>query len=1327
MADDIKINLGLDANGLFAGLDEALKQVNSTVKSMPDVGEALAQGVPKASSTLKSYVDEQKQLLVALKLQGKEGSDSYKEIEKGIIDAKAELNKLEQAAKDVDASLEAAFDGEAVGGFQGALQGLKGGLSDAFSGGLIGGLVGGGIAGAIQTGIGAIVDGFGAVIDAGRGLISAQGDLQAQTGATGAEFEALKTAADEAFLGGVGESVAEATKIISNAKVVLKDALPNDQLGEFVKGAQALGSLYDKDVNEVIAKSAPFIKQFGLNGKESFDLIAYASKEGKTSQDDVLDTLAEYSQLLQEAGFSAEEFAGSLAVAGQEGLFNTDKIADSIKEAQIRLKAGDTAKALTDLQGQLPKALGSTIGDLQKLASSGQITIKEFLQKSGESIKTAYDAGAISDELATQLQVAIAGTPAEDIGVEAYNKLFGAPIPVEEIKKKAAEAGAAAAGATGQYLTFDSIGRNLTLAFEKSSAFITKAINDVAAIVVPIFTETLGPIFEKFGNTFSDYFQRIWSVAQPILALLGGAIIYNIVVAIESAMVVVDTFYSIWNSAFDAIANAFKPFIDLIKQAFGNDGELQKGKTVVDSFKEVLSNITEVIGEVGRVIADIGKLIIEFLITPIQTVIEVIADVIRSIGGWMSANDQNTESIKESGKAADSGVSFMGKLRTAFDNIRGTIGGVREAFIQIKTTIGEFWDAITQLDIQKALGAFTGFGDKLSAAYDKGFNATRDQIQKTQQAQQEAIKTTTKVVESEEEKKKRLQEEKDKEKKPKGTAPKKDTELEKALNEYQDFSDKLATEREKAVQAEKERLNLTADQTSAYRQKKLLEDTKLSQEKLNELFAGVKTESFQADLKIQANFRQGEIQTDVIKKYQDIFTKNQATLEKSSEVKIKINIPAFKDELKEIDNAVKEYTTTADKLVPINFTTDPAEIAKVQQDVLNFQEFLKSENDRIRLLQQEAQIAGNEEAAQKFSEAINKNIQSINTLENRVKTFAEKSKEEQKKNTLEYQIATALQTSLLDAFNADKIRKEKETNDAIRAERLGALDAEENDLNKSLAKREISAEEYAAKLAEINNGRQKAQEETEVTVLERLKQAGDKVVGDVLKTQGAAFTEQAKKMEGGSKIMYEAMGGLATSFGALAASGKATLKDFAGASIDIAVQAMMKMIPIWTAEIFATSVAELGVGGLAVAAGLQIVLMGLVSAARSAGGFKDGVVGLHGEGTETSDSIPAWLSKGESVITARATRNNREELEFMNRTGLSIAEFYKMKMPSTSVSITPEGDLIREVRKLREETRGLGVRIQRNTSVEVSGMLTADSKSINALIVEQKRRSARRG
>lgn len=45
--------------------------------------------------------------------------------------------------------------------------------------------------------------------------------------------------------------------------------------------------------------------------------------------------------------------------------------------------------------------------------------------------------------------------------------------------------------------------------------------------------------------------------------------------------------------------------------------------------------------------------------------------------------------------------------------------------------------------------------------------------------------------------------------------------------------------------------------------------------------------------------------------------------------------------------------------------------------------------------------------------------------------------------------------------------------------------------------------------------------------------------------------------------------------------------------------------------------------------------------------FKDGVIGLQGEGTETSDSIPARLSKGESVMTAAETKKFRPYLEAM--------------------------------------------------------------------------------
>jgi hypothetical protein len=47
--------------------------------------------------------------------------------------------------------------------------------------------------------------------------------------------------------------------------------------------------------------------------------------------------------------------------------------------------------------------------------------------------------------------------------------------------------------------------------------------------------------------------------------------------------------------------------------------------------------------------------------------------------------------------------------------------------------------------------------------------------------------------------------------------------------------------------------------------------------------------------------------------------------------------------------------------------------------------------------------------------------------------------------------------------------------------------------------------------------------------------------------------------------------------------------------------------------------------------------------------FAKGVIGLDGAGTETSDSIPAYLSKGESVITAKATKRFAPQLAAMER------------------------------------------------------------------------------
>jgi phage-related minor tail protein len=1298
MADDIKIKLGLDAAELFNGLNKVTTELNQVQNESKQTDQAL---------------------------------DKMADI--NTSGAVADVNKLSAAIDGV---------GDSASGLGGVFEGLKGGLGDALSGGLIGGLVGGGLAGGIQAGIGAVVDGFGAVMDAGRGLISAQGDLQAQTGATGAEFEALKNAADEAFLGGVGESVAEATKVISNAKVVLKDALPTDQIGEFVKGAQALGNLYEKDVNEVIAKSTPFIKQFGLDGQEAFDLIAFAAKEGKTSQDDVLDTLAEYSQLLSEAGFSAEEFAGQMAIAGQEGLFNTDKIADSIKEAQIRLKAGDTAKAFTDIKNQLPQALGSTLGNLEQLASSGQITIKEFLQKSGESIKTAFDAGQISEAMATQLQVAVAGTPAEDIGVEAYNKMFGAPIPTEEIKKKAAQAGQDAMNAAGQYLSFDVVGRNLSLAFEKGSAMVVGGLSTTFGMIAT----AVGPTLTELGDAIGGAFERGWSIVQPILALIGGGIMINIVGVLNAAMVVITTIYDVFSSAFDAIVNALQPLIQVFKEAFGLDGALGEGMDVMQMFQDGLNLMTEIMREVGGIIADFGGLIIEFLITPLQTVIEVIADVVRSIAGWMQSNDENTESVKQSGEAVNKSKGFIDTLRQAFDNIRGTIGGVRESFIQIKTTIGEFWDAITQLDIQKALSAFTGFGDKLSDAYDKGFNATKEQIQKTNQvvkkgnedAANEAAKAAAAKAAAEKAAKEKADAaEKERLRKlalanAKGKGAEAESELQELKRFYKGRQDELKNDIERELNSEANR----GKDLKALRAQLEAEANVELRKYLNERIGGIADanaflDKNQLTAKITPSKKKGETVADI----DNFYTQEMAKIgdKLTVEVGISAKPPEFKELEKEFDTLAKDIAKNSESLVPTVLATSQEALDGTIASVQQYIDFIKLQNDEIALKQAEAIAAGNQEAADKFGESIQTNIQNINLLSSRLERFGTESKtaieKAARESTLEFQIQTALQTSILDAFNSEKIRKEKEANDAIREERLGALNAEEDDLTKSLAKREISFEDYAAKVAEIDAQRKQVEEQTEVTFLQRLKTAGDQAAASIFKSQSEIFKKNAQGMEGNQKVFNEFVGQTLEQFGTLAASGKATLADFGNAAAGAAFDAVSKMIPSFVVGILGSSITTLGpIAGPLIAATLTAGLQLLLANARGALGFKDGVVGLEGPGDERSDSIPAWLSKGESVITAAGTKANRQELEWMNNNpGMSIKDYFTSNAPQIRYSVQEDGNLIQEVRKLREETRGLGKQINRNTHVEISGALVADNNSIKAVIERDRRRNARRG
>ena len=71
----------------------------------------------------------------------------------------------------------------------------------------------------------------------------------------------------------------------------------------------------------------------------------------------------------------------------------------------------------------------------------------------------------------------------------------------------------------------------------------------------------VGPSVGKLFDSIAGVWQRIWSVVQPILALIGGAIIGTISNAITTIVEVVNIFYGVLTSVFDGIWAAIKPEI----------------------------------------------------------------------------------------------------------------------------------------------------------------------------------------------------------------------------------------------------------------------------------------------------------------------------------------------------------------------------------------------------------------------------------------------------------------------------------------------------------------------------------------------------------------------------------------------------------------------------------------------------------------------------------------------------------------------------------------------------------------------------------------------
>lgn len=394
--------------------------------------------------------------------------------------------------------------------------------------------------------------------------------LESSAAATGANLDTLKDSAAELFASKGTDTYAESLQLIAAANRAIGDTLKGADLTVFATGAAAVAKTMDADVNDVIKKGSSFVKAFGLDGKQAYDLIALGAQNANTPSDDLMDTLSEYSPLMKSAGFSGEEFLGTLTTGAKEGVFNLDKIGDAIKETQIRLKAGDIENAFKDL-GDIPEGLQDKLNASLEKATSGELSIKDFIL---EATKATDEAG-LTNAMKSKIQVAISGTPAEDIGEQIYSRIFGAKIDTAQIADNALLAGEQVKQSLGDVSILDKITSGADVAFENIAASIAPIAAPLGSILGTV--GQLGPgltlledkfaFFSKVGGGIKDLALKILASIVPALGAqtIATGTATTATVGLNTAMLANPAFLIVAGIA--AVAGAFLLFGSSAKDA----------------------------------------------------------------------------------------------------------------------------------------------------------------------------------------------------------------------------------------------------------------------------------------------------------------------------------------------------------------------------------------------------------------------------------------------------------------------------------------------------------------------------------------------------------------------------------------------------------------------------------------------------------------------------------------------------------------------------------------------------------------------------------------
>ena len=1206
--------------------------------------QPLRDGLKKAGAALDEFENKEVEIPLTVDEDG---------AVKGVKDAG---EKIEKEAKNIGEKSGKGFSEDF--GSQ-----LKTGLSGAFSNigsAITGGIIGAGVAGGVEKAVGVITDGLSAVIEKGSEYQASLANLSAITGVSGDALEQFGEKGKELaaqFGGTANDQVKSFQTILSKFGPDL--AKTPDALNKVTESVNLLSKASGLDATEAVDALTNSMLQFGIDASDPaklasesgrfINVLAASAKEGAAEIPQVSEAILQAGVAAKGANLSFEETNAAiqaLAVGGKTG-----------SEAGVALRnvlgllikqSGPGAEALAGV-GLSVDGLGKTL--TEKGLSEALRELQGGIDKLGsDAEKAAFKATLFGTENASA-----AGILLDQVGtIETFTeKMTGTS---EAVKQAEINMNTFSGFMDRAKASIGNAAISIFQGFEKAFTFIANAVSG-----------TVGPALENIGG----YIERVWSIAQPILALIGGAIIAGLVNTINLVATAWGTVFGILNSVFDGIVNALKPITDAFKNLFGKGGAAGQGLDLMKIFSGVLEFFASVLKKVGEFIGFVAGKIINFLLTPLRVVGQAVADVINWFGAW---------------------INKLGDLQTIITVVVEKIGNLVKAVISFD--LGAIKDAI--LD-------FGNIGDDVKKRMSEAAKATNTSADANEKAATEQKKLNTEIQNQPDGAEKK---EKDAD-----AAKKLAEELKKAkealadLNSEQEKQAKLnAAETLETVEArEKRKLEIETEY-----QKKSLEKDIANLESTGELRTAqeavirkkielLEQESAEKLKKIQAksNVEKVKIQEENEKLLNDVtlkFAEERAKVlrQKLADGDVAIakdlinsvrsiseealsqqidsiveSTPEFKSRVSELGRQLAEGLIDKDKYSRLSDEARQTILARLQSLPADTTDayaqkirlaYEKSTNEildqtrdilaKVNEIQKKNQLPkfadslinlGDVIKSVKFEEIFGKSAETLQ----KINEDQEKLVQQVKDGTLSYQDAVDKLDELEDkaaGVNSAALQAIAEVFNAFAQSQLEAFNSTTQAADK-LIERNKEINKQIVELEKLKNQELAVLREEDALKREEI----EKRFNETKAKLEQEATENTKKAADLTSAAYENLAAsAASSFAGMVLSGENALK----AMVLVALDALESLVPILVAQIIGQSLAANPILGAVVGAAATATLYALVAAAKAAvaNGFKEGGF----TGNLPTNQIAGVVHGGEFVMTAQATKKNRALLEHLH-------------------------------------------------------------------------------